>query len=141
MLAEFGDFATRLIHKLLANSAYYYDIYRVKYHNLFRTIPKKLNDNLYEIDYTLNSKDYKIVIKLDKNYIHRIFKIMTKREKEFEYRTDDSDIRKYLGPNENCHNMSITPKMLGYYSIEITYLGEDYETITKEFINDDKIEI
>ncbi len=50
-------------------------------------------------------------------------------------------IKEYLGPNEDFFNQEITPKILGYYSIEFEYTDENFDIVKKLFNENDIIKI
>ena len=88
---------------------------------------KKVGKNSYEISYVINGKLYKLITST-KRGPSPVLQIVSK--------TDDDVtalILPYMGPLYDCHNMDITPAMLGHESLlfelgngtEYTYMEHD----------------
>jgi hypothetical protein len=102
--------------------------------SLFYTIPFKISDTVWGINYLYNNKLYTITFPISKVPDTSIIKVNTEKE--------DTNIHKYLGPNNDFHGAKLTPKLMGYKSITITYFrGEDLETKTKTFGEDEVISL
>lgn len=52
-----------------------------------------------------------------------------------------NDIKMMLGPGENFGGCQITPKMLGYYGVCISYINDDFETSEINFTGDDILRV
>ena len=102
--------------------------------SIFYAIPFKISDTIWGLNYLYNNKVYTITFPISK--VPETCIIKTSSEKE------DNTLLKYLGPNNDFHGAKLTPKLMGYKSVKITYFrGEDLETKTKTFGEDDVISL
>ena len=128
---------------ILSKLAYYYDSIRTKSNTLIHTTPRHITKNQYELDYYYHDKKYTIPLKIEAQYIQKLFRIRVKVNESDEFTQSTTAIydfiKQYLGPNEDCHSLTITPKDLGFYSLELSWMGEDFDTQTKVFASDDTI--
>jgi hypothetical protein len=75
----------------------------------------QVSKKLYTLTYFHNNNSYTIMLPILRGP-SKIFKI------ENEIYEDVTDkIKPYLGPNEDCHNMKITPKQLNYYQLTFCF--------------------
>jgi hypothetical protein len=99
-------------------------------YSLFYTVPKRLTNNLYFIDYFYNGKQYRIVFPINKFNDINVSGIVPE------------EAGKYLGPNNNFHNINITPKDIELNNITITYFKEeDLELVSKTFLENDNLKL
>jgi hypothetical protein len=89
--------------------------------------------NILKIKYEFENKEYIYIQRINKKQIHNIISCTSDNKDIFD------KIQTYLGPNKNFHNENITPLLLGYNSIEIHKLTEDFDIETKIFNENDKI--
>ena len=96
----------------------------------FNTVPVRLTKDLYYIDYFYEGKIYRIVFPIKSYNEINVVKVNSPFN-------DNSNITKYLGPNNNFHGSKITPNDIGCKNISITYFKEeDLTTITRTFSED-----
>lgn len=101
---------------------------------LFYAIPFKISDTIWGLNYLYNNKVYTITFPISNVPETCIIKTSTEKE--------DASLLKYLGPNNDFHGAKLTPKLMGYKSVTITYFrGEDLETKTKTFGEDEVISL
>ncbi len=101
---------------------------------LFYSIPFKISDTIWGLNYLYNNKVYTITFPISNVPETCIIKTSTEKE--------DTSLLKYLGPNNDFHGAKLTPKIMGYKSVTITYFrGEDLETKTKTFGEDEVISL
>lgn len=85
-------------------------IFSAKCHELYRSFNNsavKMSNNKYLVTYTINNKTYKMIVHNSKGP-KKVINI-TDETNENIY----NDIIEYLGPQENFHNISYTPKDFG----------------------------
>jgi hypothetical protein len=118
----------------MLNVIYQYAFY---YFNKFWSkqnyIPHPLHRNKYFVTYEFEGKPYNILVSKTRGppKITSIY-----GNKEFEDSVDVYDeIKKYLGPNFDFHNIKYTPRCLGYFSLTF-HLSDDSEQV---FYEDDVI--
>ncbi len=94
-------------------------IFKYKWNGLltFLYTPKKLDKNILIVPYYYNGKWYYGLIQHKKN-IEQIVKITTINNDELLNVTNE--VLKYIGPEENFYNISITPYTLGYNNLTFT---------------------
>jgi len=134
----------KVTYGTLVNLAYYYDSLKSNFTKTLFNVPKHIKSNQYELEYYYHNKPYTIILNLDSNYIHRIYRIKTRQRKEDELIQSQeiaTYIKRFLGPNEDCHNTIVSPTLLGFYEVEIMYMGEEFETNIVSFKEDEPIKI
>lgn len=80
---------------------------------------KRIGKNLYEIEYTINCKPYRFLVK---------YKTGPSKYKKFLQSSgqDVSDrIFPFLGPNDDFHRIAYAPKDFGYETLTVEYLNGD----------------
>ena len=112
--------------------------------NNFNNVPRRIGKGVYEIDYLYNDQKFTIVMNIDSMYMKRVYRYRAIKEGEEEF-SQTHEITKFLeerlGPNEDCSGSDVTPKMLGFQKIEVMYMGDELETLTKTFSHNDQIKI
>jgi len=79
-----------------------------------RNLPEKFNKKYIKISYKFNDKTYFYLLRVPRG-------VTPLKSIEDENGNDMSEvITPYLGPNLDCHNISIYPRDFGYKSIKIT---------------------
>lgn len=101
---------TGVIYSILYTIISYYPLtYMYK-----RSIPEKFNKKYLKISYKYNDKSYFYLLKVPRG-------VRPLKEIQDEDGNDVSEfISPYLGPNLDCHNVSLYPKDFGYKSLKIT---------------------
>lgn len=97
--------------------------------------PHPTKKNKYFITYEFEGKSYNMLISKKKGppKIIAIYGNLEYEEPVNVY----NDIKKFLGPNFDFHNIEYTPKCLGYYTLTF-HFSDDTE---KTFIDNDTIDI
>lgn len=96
-----------------------------------RSIPEKFNKKYIKISYKYNDKSYFYLLKVPRG-------VTPLKTIEDEEGNDVSDvISPYLGPNLDCHNVSIYPRDFGYKSLKITTIFDKIVV----FAEDEKISL
>jgi hypothetical protein len=104
----------------------FYILYIIK---LFNTVPVRLTKDLYYIEYFHEGKTHRIVFPIKSYNDINVVKINSP--------FNNSEIIKYLGPNNNFHGFKLRPNDICCKDISITYFKEeDLKTITKSFSED-----
>lgn len=118
---------TGIIFSLLYTIISYYPLaYMYK-----RSIPEKFNKKYLKISYKYNDNSYFYLLKVPRG----VTPLKTIQDEDG---NDVSDfITPYLGPNLDCHNVSLYPRDFGYKSLKITTI---FDTIVI-FNEDDKISL
>lgn len=94
-----------------------------------RNLPEKFNRKYIKISYKFNGKTYFYLLRVPRG-------VTPLKSIEDENGNDISEfIIPYLGPNLDCHNISICPKDFGYKSIKISTIFDKVIV----FEEDDKI--
>jgi hypothetical protein len=141
ILTPFTNFFKKYSYSTLVNLAYYYDSLKSNFTKTIFNVPKHIKGNLYELEYYYHNKPYCVILQLDSNYIHRIYRIKARQTAEQELTQSPeltSFVKRYLGPNEDSQ---VRPKEMGFYEVEIMYMGDDFETNTLTFKEDELIKI
>ena len=96
--------------------------------------------NIYDLTFSYNDKEYKILFPIKGFYKHKINMISTQTiingENENEsigLKDITESILQYMGPNENFYTIPTTPNMLGYDNISIEY-EKTNDDLTKSVI-------
>ena len=86
---------------------------------------KRVGKNIYEIEYTINCKSYRFLVKYKQGPSK--YKSFMKDES-----TDVSErVMPFLGPNDNFHGISYTPQDLGFESLIVHYMDGNVRTFQK----------
>lgn len=99
------------------------------------TIPHPIHRHKYFVTYEFEGKPYNLLVSKKRGppTITSIY-----GNQEYEDSVDVyEDIKKFLGPNFDFHNIKYTPKCLGYYSLTF-YFSDDTEKI---FYDDENIKL
>jgi hypothetical protein len=115
------------IQHIITSTAEHVRIYLTQhvFHN-----SKRISKNLYEIEYTINCKSYRFRTK----YKQGPSKYIQFMKNEL---TDVSDIIfPFVGPNDNFHNFTYTPKDFGLDTLTVHYMDGN----VRNFASDEKIE-
>lgn len=91
--------------KLLVKSMYIYLC------QLLNKSVVKLNLDMYEVNYVIRGKLYKVIVKPKRGY-DNILQVIDENSNDV-----TSNVLSYHGPNRNWHGMNYTPEMLGYKSL------------------------
>ena len=111
---------------------YYFTKFWTKHNNHIQHPTLK---NKYFVTYEFEGKPYNILVSKKKGP-PKITSIYGNQEYEDPVNVYD-EIRKYLGPNFDFHNIKYTPKCLGYYALTFHFSDDTEQT----FIDDDVINL
>lgn len=79
-----------------------------------------IDKNTAVVSYSLNDKDYKIVIKIPRGP-SKVTRITGENDVDML-----AEVLPYLGPSLDCHGYQLTPDFFNEEYLVITYLGQDF---------------
>jgi len=120
---------TKKQYKTFFNLIYYFIKSKI-YHNLYGINLIKINNpnnnkHIYYKEYYFNDNFYRFIISTDFKVLDTFYSATDENNNDI---TDE--IVKYIGPNNDFHNLELTPLMLGYKTINLTV--DDKEIVFNE---------